>query len=145
MIMAPHNILYDWSDSLVPTLKIYGVIPNMITAFGLSCGLLGACLFYHGHNGKSVIMISIAVFLDSCDGHMARKYNMGTEFGKYFDQISDVIRVGVLYYIMFIKDPEKFYRISIISIFFFTLTLSHLTCQQIELQEPHYIYDKIKE
>jgi len=138
------NILYDWSDSLVPILKAYGVTPNMITAFGFSCGLLGAYLFYHDHYVESVIMLAISVFLDSCDGHMARKYNMGTEFGKYFDQISDIIRVGTLYYIMFIKDPDKFYRLFTVSIIFFIFSLSHLTCQQIELNEPHYVYDKIK-
>lgn len=137
-------ILYQWSDYLVPILKDYKITPNMITSFGLLLGIISAILFYHDHYIKSVIIFGISVFLDSCDGHMARKYNMGTEFGKYFDVVSDFIRVGLIYLIMFIKNPDKFYNIFIISAIFLIITQSHLSCQQIESTEGHYLYDKMK-
>jgi phosphatidylglycerophosphate synthase len=138
------NLLYDMSDKIVPILKRFGINPNMITAFGLLCGLTTSYFLYYDKYTIAAILFGISTFCDSCDGHMARKYKMTSEFGKYFDMGSDVVRVFVLFYVMYLKNPTKLYRILFISAIFFIFSLSHLTCQQQELNEPHQLYDVIK-
>lgn len=138
------NVLYDLADFISPTLKNIGITPNMITTIGFSIGLIAAYLFYKDQYTVSSLLLLISIFFDSLDGHMARKYNLGSEFGKYYDMSTDIIRTFTLYYIMYLKNRIKFYKIFILSALFFIFSLSHLTCQQKELKEKHYVYDKIQ-
>lgn len=86
-------------------------LPNMITAFGLSCGLLVIFKmtvfsspegFYQIlHN--AVILLLLAAFADFVDGAVARALKAESEFGFNFDSLADSISFGVVPSVIFLK------------------------------------------
>lgn len=90
--------------------KVY-LIPNMITAFGLSCGLFvifkmnmfegGAALF--PALKVSAFFLLAAAFADLLDGAVARAMRAESEFGLIFDSLSDSICFGVAPSVLLLK------------------------------------------
>jgi CDP-diacylglycerol--serine O-phosphatidyltransferase len=88
--------------------KVY-FIPNIITAFGLSCGLFvifKACLLQGDITSSMPLMVSlllVAAFADLLDGAVARAMRAESEFGVVFDTLSDAITFGIAPSILMIK------------------------------------------
>ncbi len=85
--------------------------PNVITAFGLACGLfvifkvntLGA-----GHGDYEIVQMSaflllVAAIADFIDGALARAIHGESEFGFVFDSLSDAISFGVAPSVLMLK------------------------------------------
>ena len=66
-----------------------GVTPNQITAIGLCLAFSSGLAALRGHLYIGIILFAVAVFCDALDGSVARATNRGTEFGLYFDGVSD--------------------------------------------------------
>ena len=87
------------------------LIPNIITAFGLACGLFvifklnmfepGAEMF-HVLN-TSVLLLLVAAFADLLDGAVARAMRAESEFGFFFDALADAISFGVAPSVLLLK------------------------------------------
>ncbi len=87
------------------------LIPNIITAFALSCGLFvifkvnmvepGSGLF-HVLN-ISVILLLVAAFADLLDGAVARAIGGESEFGVVFDSLADAVSFGVAPSVLLLK------------------------------------------
>lgn len=82
--------------------KIY-LLPNIITAFGLSCGLFVIFKMnmtppgeatYQVIAGATGILI-LAAFADLLDGALARAMKAESEFGGLFDSLADAVTFGV--------------------------------------------------
>jgi CDP-diacylglycerol--serine O-phosphatidyltransferase len=87
------------------------VLPNIITAFGLACGLFvifkvnmvemegGSyqLLFY------SSVLILIAALADVLDGAIARIMGAESDFGVMFDSLADAVSFGVAPSVLFLK------------------------------------------
>lgn len=79
------------------------LIPNVITAFGLSCGLY--VIFKMSMTGIGEVtphlltatagILLLAAFADLLDGAVARAMRAESEFGGYFDSLADAITFGV--------------------------------------------------
>lgn len=79
------------------------LIPNVITAFALTCGLF--VIFRTsviGFSGNlfallqaSAILLLLAALADVADGAVARLIKAESEFGIYFDSLSDAVNFGV--------------------------------------------------
>jgi phosphatidylglycerophosphate synthase len=86
------QIFYDISDVISPSLQSIDITPNFITTVRF---LMMICafpyLFYNKMYNTAAIVYIIAYFFDCLDGHMARKYNMDTDLGDYYDHIVDMI------------------------------------------------------
>ncbi|MBM3208468.1 MAG: phosphatidylcholine/phosphatidylserine synthase [Chlamydiae bacterium] len=90
--------------------KIY-VIPNIITAFGLGCGLFAIFKMNMVEPGagtyqlllSSALLIILASIADVLDGAVARFMNAESEFGFMFDSLSDAISFGVAPSVLFLK------------------------------------------
>ena len=90
--------------------RIY-LIPNMITAFGLSCGLFVVFKvnLYAPNAGtyellySSALLILLAAFADLLDGAIARIIRAESEFGVMFDSLADTISFGVAPSVLFLK------------------------------------------
>lgn len=82
--------------------KIY-LLPNVITAFGLSCGLFVIFKMNMTGIGEADIqtltattgILLLAAFADLIDGAVARVIKAESEFGGIFDSLADAISFGV--------------------------------------------------
>lgn len=75
-------------------------IPNCLTMFRLVLVIPFAILLFAGHNSDAAriwaaIIFIIASITDFFDGHLARKMNLVTTFGKLADPIADKALTGV--------------------------------------------------
>jgi len=90
--------------------QIY-LIPNIITAFGLSCGLFVVFKVNLSTPGagayellySSALLLLLAAFADLLDGAVARIIHAESEFGVMFDSLADTISFGVAPSVLFLK------------------------------------------
>lgn len=84
-------------------MKKVQLLPNIITAFGLSCGLF--VIFKMNMTGLGEVdahlltstagILLLAVFADLLDGAIARAIKAESDFGGFFDSLADAITFGV--------------------------------------------------
>lgn len=90
--------------------RIY-FIPNIITAFGLACGLFVIFKVNIIEPGSgdyevvysSALLLLIAMLADFADGALARAMRAESEFGVLFDTLSDAICFGVAPSVLLLK------------------------------------------
>ncbi len=69
-------------------------LPNKLTLFRIVLVPIFMIFMYISSEYSFLIglaIFAIAAFTDSLDGHIARKYNMVTDFGKFMDPLADKI------------------------------------------------------
>ena len=106
--------------------------PNMITTLSLLLSVYGIYMIYVGSYRIGAILYFIGYMFDCMDGNYARKYNMTSEFGDYYDHISDATKIFLLalcIYLIKINYKTKLLFFSFTTIMLL-LTLSHLGCQE---------------
>ena len=87
------------------------LIPNVITAFALACGLFVIFKVNMVEPGSgsyqvlftSVILILLAAFADLLDGAIARVIRAESEFGFVFDSLADAVSFGVAPSVLLLK------------------------------------------
>jgi len=87
------------------------LVPNVITAFGLACGLyviFKVNMIEPGSGDYEVILTSallllVAALADFIDGAVARAIHAESEFGYQFDSLADAISFGVAPAVLFLK------------------------------------------
>ncbi|MCB1114096.1 MAG: CDP-alcohol phosphatidyltransferase family protein [Chlamydiia bacterium] len=92
-------------------MKKINLVPNAITAFGLSCGLFvifRSAMIGLGEMTPEILtqlsgILLIAALADLLDGAVARAIKAESEFGGFFDSMADGITFGVAPAIMVIK------------------------------------------
>lgn len=90
--------------------QIY-LVPNMITAFGLSCGLFVIYRVSMSELGvgvyellySSAFLLILAALADLIDGAVARVIHAESEFGLNFDSLADAVSFGVAPSVLFLK------------------------------------------
>lgn len=76
------------------TSKTIWNVPNILTMVRLFCTPIVVALFLITIPNGIGVFVSLGVYVLACftdflDGHIARKYNLITDFGKFMDQIAD--------------------------------------------------------
>ena len=92
-------------------MKQFYLLPNIITAFGLSCGLFVVFKVNMSEPGggayellySSTLLLLLAGFADLLDGVVARLIRAESEFGSMFDSLADAISFGVAPSVLFLK------------------------------------------
>ncbi|NNM43665.1 MAG: phosphatidylcholine/phosphatidylserine synthase [Chlamydiae bacterium] len=87
------------------------VIPNIITAFGLACGLFVIFKVNMVEPGSgnyqllqaSALLLLVAALADVLDGAVARIMKAESEFGAVFDSLADAISFGVAPSVLLLK------------------------------------------
>lgn len=87
------------------------VVPNIITAFGLACGLFAIFKVNMVEPGSgtyellmaSALLIILAAVADVLDGAIARFMHAESEFGFMFDSLSDAVSFGVAPAVLLLK------------------------------------------
>jgi CDP-diacylglycerol--serine O-phosphatidyltransferase len=90
--------------------RVY-LVPNIVTAFGLACGLFvifkvnmlepGSGDYEVVHS--SALLLLIAMLADFVDGALARAIHAESEFGLLFDTLADSVSFGVAPSVLFLK------------------------------------------
>lgn len=87
------------------------LVPNLITAFGLACGLFvifKVNMVEPGYGDydvvkTSAILLFVAALADFVDGALARAIRGETEFGFVFDSLADAVSFGVAPSVLMLK------------------------------------------
>ena len=100
---------------LLPMFKKLNYTPNDLTTESIICGLFSVCFLYRGNAYLAVLSSFMSYFFDVADGLYARRYNMVTKFGDYYDHVSDIIQyilyVGILIYKYNLLDHKLIIRV----------------------------------
>ena len=125
---------------MVEYMNKYNMTPNMITSLGVVMRIISLYyLFRNFGNSKNskILFFVFAMFgylFDCLDGYYARKYNMCSKFGDYYDHASDLIYHIILVYYLFSKtkftSSKYFVFITLFLIFLLIMTFTHLGCQE---------------
>lgn len=121
--------LYKLVDVLNPIFYGLNFTPNDITSLST---LFIFIFFYYYKKGLYVegsICYFISYFFDCMDGIYARKYNMTSKFGEYYDHFKDVITNGIAFYLFYKNDNITIQFKKYLMIIFITLTI----CSQMYL------------
>ncbi len=116
------NVLYDLSIKLAPKLKVLNFTPNGITTLSLIFGILGLYFFNLNNTFITIISLWIAYLFDCMDGYYARKYDMVSKFGSYYDHVKDISIFIIFLYILLNKNvniKKKINSILILILFAF--------------------------
>ena len=92
--------------NLMKTIKISDV-PNLLTLFRVfSIPIIIICIVFQNYflNWVALILYGLACITDFFDGYLARKYNLETKFGKFFDPIADKILITSIIFILVAVD-----------------------------------------
>ena len=91
------------TEWITPALHATGHTPNLITTYSLICGLIAAYCLWKGWLIAFVVLFLLAYLFDCVDGYMARRYKQTSVFGDYYDHISDIIKMGAVFYVLFMN------------------------------------------
>jgi phosphatidylglycerophosphate synthase len=120
-------------EKISPFLKKNNVIPNQITTVSFIFGIISCILYYKENYIFSGIMYIISYYFDCVDGYYARRYNMTSVFGSYYDIISDQI-VALSLVLLFIFNKKVNLKFKILTLVLFLIiyfiTLLHMSCQE---------------
>ena len=114
-------------------------LPNIITAFGLSCGLfvifratMAVEPTYEFLRQMTVILL-IAGVADLLDGAVARAIKAESEFGVLFDSLSDAVTFGVAPSILFLKTLPGFLSTGLFSLIALSAAMLYTICGVLRL------------
>ncbi len=141
-----HENIFDiyickFIDTHLHIFKQLGFTPNMITTLSLFVGCLSGYMIYNKKYKLAGILFFVAYYLDCVDGKFARKYNMVTKFGDYYDHFSDIFKLLFVVYFLYKDNYQQFKTFGIIIVLLTILCLYQMGCQQSIYSEK----EKIKE
>jgi phosphatidylglycerophosphate synthase len=89
-------LLYPCEKWFGPLAYNAGLTPNMVTAISCPFLALSAQFVIEGFYARAALYFLIYYWMDCLDGNMARRYDMVTVFGDYFDHLRDWIGGGMV-------------------------------------------------
>ena len=125
------NIIYKIVEVLDPIFYKLNFTPNIITTLSLITGLLSGYYFYN-NNILCIPLYILSYILDCSDGYFARKYNMTSKFGDYYDHISDIIKTSIIIYLIYIRSKKiNKNKLILLILSLFILMYYHLSLQEL--------------
>jgi len=89
------------ANAVAPFFKSLGATPNFITTLSVIASILASWSVLQGNKASFVVWGILSYFFDCLDGHFARRYDMCTKFGDYYDHLTDWLYYGLLFYAAF--------------------------------------------
>jgi len=108
-----------------------GLTPNIITTIGIILGLLSMYFILNSNYKTASFLFLIAYYFDCVDGKLARKYNLQTTFGDYYDHFGDVFKIVIILYALHKTNSNKFNEIKYLLIILALLMIIHLGYQEV--------------
>lgn len=120
------NFIHPISNLFIDYLHSIKITPNMITTFTL---ILRLILIYFLINKIYLDYVPLIYFIswitDAMDGQLARKYNLSSKFGGYYDSFVDILTHVLMWCTLYKYYNKKYTILNVLSIFliFFILSL----------------------
>ena len=129
------NILIDYSESIGEALYEISngtITPNMITTISLICSVLGSYFILKQKYIFGAWFYALGYFFDCLDGNYARKYNMTTVFGDWYDHLADLIKYLLIGLAIYLSPVDTKYKLFILfsNLVLLYLLITHLGCQE---------------
>ena len=96
-------VFFPLADLLLDPLYKLGLTPNHVTLLSTISTIIAGYLYLNDMIEYAILFYLIGYILDSIDGRMARKYNMGSTLGMMLDGVSDIITNTPILIIMLFK------------------------------------------
>jgi phosphatidylglycerophosphate synthase len=122
------NLIYKNMNSISKLAREFKLTPNMITTLSAIFGFVAIYFILKDKFIIGAVLYFISYYFDCLDGFYARKYDMVTKFGDYYDHIKDVFIFGALIYVLLKK---KLYTGFIFVVPIILLTIAHFGCQEL--------------
>ena len=129
------------ASDVSPLFRAMGATPNFITTLSVIASVLAIRSIYIGNaKGQFIFWAVLSYFFDCLDGHFARRYDMCTKFGDYYDHISDWIYFIGIFYTAFVvrglKPEMKRYKTLIYGLLISVglVTMIHMGLQEVLYQ-----------
>ena len=100
-------------DTLLPIFHNIHFTPNGLTSLSLVTGLMAVNFIFRNNYLLGIICIWVSYLFDCMDGMFARKYNMVSKFGDYYDHIKD-IAVGIMLFFVILSKFGKHGKLNIL-------------------------------
>jgi phosphatidylglycerophosphate synthase len=89
------HIIHPISSCLIPIFISLKITPNMVSSFGMICGLLAGLCYYNYQNPMFALFGFALMFMwhvfDGADGQLARTTQNFSEIGKVIDGVCDYV------------------------------------------------------
>jgi cardiolipin synthase len=89
-------------------------LPNLFTLARLVLAPFVASDILHGRYGRAIILLFAAGFTDVIDGFLARRLQISTRVGAYFDPIADKILLSVIYIALGIAGALPWWMVAVV-------------------------------
>lgn len=89
-------------------------LPNLVTLARLVLAPFIASDILHGRYGRAIILLFIAGFTDVIDGFLARRFQLTTSTGAYFDPIADKILLSVIYIALGVAGAMPWWMVAVV-------------------------------
>lgn len=121
------------SEPLCPVFKRFSHTPNMISVYGAIVSVVHLYYIWVEDFPRFTFYFWLSYIFDCLDGYYARKYNMVTKKGDYFEHIRDILSLLSISAILIFKYKDQ---ISSFAIMLFAsssfMTGIHVGCTQIQ-------------
>ncbi len=118
------KLLCGLCDKMNPILYKYNFTPNIITTISFLFTLLSLYFLIKGEYLLAGISHIISYYFDCSDGKFARKYDMITTFGDYYDHITDILGIFLPILVIYLnKNISRRYFVTMIIITFIFMGL----------------------
>ena len=117
-------------DTHIHIYKKLNLTPNKLTLMALITALLTVYLIYKKQYKYAAFMYLLSYYFDVADGKFARKYNMVTKFGDYFDHSVDFIKIILLIVFLYRDNPKKFIKLIPLITFIILISSFHILIQE---------------
>jgi phosphatidylglycerophosphate synthase len=113
-------------EKMDPLFVKWNMTPNKLTTISLYFGLLTVYCLHKRIKYLPGIFYFISYIFDGADGQYARKHNMVSKFGDYYDHLKDWTIMILIIYILYSRKNKYLFIFSFISFF----SISHIGCQE---------------
>lgn len=122
------------SEGLLHVFRKLNFTPNGLTSLSMITGIFAINNIYNNDYICAIVMIWVSYLFDCMDGMFARKYNMVSKFGDYYDHIKDIV-VGIALLIVLMS---KYSLHGKINLFILGILISGLTMIYVCNYEKYY-------
>ena len=117
-------IVFELCEPISDYLYNQKITPNIITTIGFISSLLSSYFLYKYKIYIFIPLYLFAYFCDCLDGFMARKYNLETKFGDYYDHITDIFQTVIVLFIFIYRYSFLNFRKTVIFTLFLMILFS---------------------